>query len=109
VGEGGTRTARRLAGLLLERLPRTTLTPETTDGRQGFIHPYKIEGMVAETQIHMLLRDFITAKLGEEADLIRTVAKTIEAEYPGAKVDVKIEQQYRNMADGLKNEPRAVE
>ena len=49
----------------------------------------------------MLLRDFVTAKLVEEAELIRTVARTIEAEYHGAKVDVRIEQQYRNMADGM--------
>lgn len=99
----------RLAGLFLDRLPRTTLTPETTEGRQGFIHPYRIDGGVAETQLHFLLRDFITAKLGEEAELLRTVAKTIEVEYPGAKIEVKVEQQYRNMADGMKAEPRAVE
>lgn len=99
----------RLAGLLLDRLPRTSLTPETTEGRQGFIHPYKIEGGVAETQIHFLLRDFVTAKLAEEAHLIRAVARTIEAEYPGAKIEVKVEAQYRNMADGLKSEPRAIE
>src|SRR6476469_7861021 len=99
----------RLAGLFLDRLPRTTLTPETTEGRQGFIHPYRIEGGVAETQIHLLLRDFVTANLAEEAELIRAVARTIEAEYPGAKIEVKVEAQYRNMADGLKAEPRAVE
>jgi tripeptide aminopeptidase len=99
----------RLAGLFLDRLPRTTLTPETTEGRQGFIHPYRIDGWVAETQLHFLLRDFITAKLGEEAELLRTVAKTIEAEYPDVKIEVKVEQQYRNMADGMKAEPRAVE
>jgi len=99
----------RLAGLFLDRLPRISLTPETTDGRLGFIHPYKIEGGVAETQMHLLLRDFITAKLGEEAELLQAIARTIEAEYPGASIDVKIEQQYRNMADGMKAEPRAVE
>jgi tripeptide aminopeptidase len=99
----------RLAGLLLDRLPRTTLTPETTEGRQGFIHPYRIDGGVAETHVHFLLRDFVTAKLGEEAELLRTVARTIEAEYPGAKIEINVEKQYRNMADGLKAEPRAVE
>src|SRR5262245_14617755 len=109
IGKGRMINAIRLAGLLLDRLPRTTLTPETTEGRQGFIHPYKIEGGVAETQVHLLLRDFITAKLGEEADLLRTVAKTIEVEYPGAKIEIKVDQQYRNMADGLKAEPRAIE
>jgi tripeptide aminopeptidase len=98
----------RLAGLFLDRLPRTTLTPETTEGRQGFVHPYKIDGLVAETHLHFILRDFVTAKLGEEAELLRTVARTIEAEYPGAKIEVRIEQQYRNMADGMRAEPRAV-
>jgi tripeptide aminopeptidase len=99
----------RLAGLFLDRLPRTTLTPETTEGRQGFIHPYRIDGGVAETVIHFILRDFITAKLGEEAELLRIVARTIEAEYPGAKIEVAVQAQYRNMADGLRAEPRAVE
>jgi tripeptide aminopeptidase len=64
---------------------------------------------VAETQLHFILRDFVTAKLGEEAELLRTVARTIEAECPGAKIDINVEKQYRNMADGLKAEPRAVE
>src|SRR5439155_11557848 len=109
IAKGRMVNAVRLAGLFLDRLPRTTLSPETTEGRQGFIHPYKIEGGVAETQIHCLLRDFATAKLGEEAELLRTIARTIEAEYPGAKIELKVEQQYRNMADGMKTEPRAVE
>src|SRR5215210_4075833 len=108
IAKGRMVNAVRLAGLFLDRLPRTTLTPETTEGRQGFIHPYRIEGGVAEAQVHCLLRDFVTAKLGEEADLLRTVARTIEAEYPGAKVEVRVERQYRNMADGMQAEPRAV-
>ena len=109
IAKGRMVNAIRLAGLFLDRLPRTALTPETTEGRQGFIHPYKIDGLVAETQLHFILRDFVTAKLGEEAELLRNVARTIEAEYPGAKIEINIEKQYRNMADGLKAEPRAVE
>lgn len=108
IAKGRMVNAIRLAGLFLDRLPRTTLTPETTEGRQGFLHPYRIDGGVAETQIHCLLRDFDTARLGEEAELLRTVARTIEAEYPGAKIEVKVEKQYRNMADGMQFEPRAV-
>jgi tripeptide aminopeptidase len=99
----------RLAGLFLDRLPRTALTPESTEGRHGFIHPYKVDGGVAETHVHCLLRDFVTAKLGEQAELLRTIARTIEVEYTGAKIEIKVEKQYRNMADGLKAEPRAVE
>ncbi|HEX3150868.1 MAG TPA: peptidase T [Gemmataceae bacterium] len=109
IGKGRMINSVRLAGLFLERLPRTSLSPETTEGRQGFIHPYKIDGGVAETQVHCLLRDFITAKLDEQAELLRTIARTIAAEYSGAKIDVAVAPQYRNMADGMKSEPRAVE
>src|SRR5262249_21412079 len=98
----------RLAGIFLDRLPRLTQSPETTDGREGFLHPYRIDGGVAETKIWVLLRDFDTPKLAERAELLRNVARTIEAEYPTAKVDIQITKQYRNMADGLDKEPRAI-
>jgi tripeptide aminopeptidase len=109
IAKGKMVNAIRLAGLFLDRLPRATLTPETTEGRDGFIHPYRIEGGVGQVTMSFLLRDFITAKLAEEAELLRQVARLIEREFPQAKVEVAIRQQYRNMADGLKNEPRAVE
>ena len=109
IGKGRMINSIRLAGLFLNRLPRLTLSPETTEKREGFIHVYRIDGGVAETHIHLLLRDFMTAKLAVEAELLRTVARTILAEYPGATIDVKVDAQYRNMADGCKAEPRAVE
>jgi len=108
IGKGRMINAVRLAGHFLDRLPRTSLSPETTADRQGFLHPYRIEGGVAETHIHILLRDFVTANLATQAELLRTVARTIEAEYPGASVEVKVDAQYRNMAEGMQNEPRAV-
>jgi tripeptide aminopeptidase len=98
----------RLAGLLLDRLPRLTLTPESTADRDGFLHPYRIEGGVAEVTMRVLLRDFETARLAEKADLLRHAARLIEAEYPGARVEVTVTPQYRNMAEGLAKEPRAV-
>jgi tripeptide aminopeptidase len=98
----------RLAGLFLDRLPRVGLSPETTDGRDGFLHPYRIEGGVAETTIRILLRDFDTARLADRADVLRAVARTVEAEFPRAAMEVAVTPQYRNMADGLKKEPRAL-
>ncbi|MGL4551646.1 MAG: peptidase T, partial [Gemmataceae bacterium] len=98
----------RLAGLFLDRLPRVGQSPETTDGRDGFLHPYVIEGGVAKTTIKVLLRDFDTPRLAERAELLRAVGRTVEAEYPSAKVEVVVTPQYRNMADGLRKEPRAV-
>jgi tripeptide aminopeptidase len=98
----------RLAGLFLERLPRLTQAPEATEGREGFLHPYRIEGGVAEVTLRVLLRDFDTPKLAERAEVLRTVARTLTAEYPSASVEVNVTPQYRNMADGLAKEPRAV-
>jgi tripeptide aminopeptidase len=98
----------RLAALFLDRLPRQVQAPEVTDGREGFLHPYRIEGGVAEVTIRILLRDFDTPVLAERAELLRNVAGTVAAEFPTANIEVKITPQYRNMADGLAREPRAV-
>jgi tripeptide aminopeptidase len=98
----------RLAGLFLDRLPRLIQSPETTAEREGFLHPYRIEGGVAEVTLRILLRDFDTPRLADRAELLRTVAHTLPAEYPQATIDVAISAQYRNMADGLKKEPRAL-
>ena len=108
IAKGRMTNAVRLAGLFLERLPRTTLTPETSEGREGFLHPYRIDGAVAEVTITFIVRDFITAKLAEYAELLRTTAKAVAADYPDAHIEVRIDEQYRNMADGMRSEPRAV-
>jgi tripeptide aminopeptidase len=99
----------RLAAMYLERLPRHSLAPEATADREGFLHPYRIEGGVAEVTIRILMRDFDAARLADQADLLRAHARLIESEYPPARLEVKIKPQYRNMADGLAKEPRAVE
>lgn len=108
IAKGRMVNAIRLTGMFLDRLPRLTQSPETTEGREGFLHPYVIEGGVAETTIKILLRDFDTPKLAERAELLRAIGRTLTAEYPTASVDVKVTPQYRNMADGLKKEPRAI-
>jgi tripeptide aminopeptidase len=108
IAKGRMINAVRLAGMFLDRVPRQTLSPETTSDRQGFLHPYRIEGGVAEVMIRILLRDFETARLKAEAELVQSVARLIMAEYPAARIDVSISPQYRNMAEGLRKEPRAI-
>src|SRR5262249_19192068 len=80
----------RLAGLLLDPLPRQTLAPETTADREGFLHPYRIEGGVNEVTLRVLLRDFETARLAEKAELLRHAAALLQAEFPRARLDVKV-------------------
>jgi tripeptide aminopeptidase len=108
IAKGRMVNAIRLAGKFLERLPQGRLSPETTAEREGFVHPYVMEGGVGETKIHMLLRDFVTAKLAEEAEMLRAIGRQVESEFPRAKVSVEVVKQYRNMADGIQKEPRAM-
>ena len=99
----------RLAGLFLSRLPLDRLAPEVTSGREPFVHPYVLEGGVDQASIRILLRSFDTADLAGQAKLIREVAASVTQEYPKATIDIEIKKQYRNMAEGLGKEPRAVE
>lgn len=108
VAKGRMINAVRLAGRFLDRLPQRTLAPEVTEGREGFLHPYAVEGGVAETVLHILLRDFETARLAEQAELLREIARQIEREYPESQVEITIQPQYRNMREGMVREPRAV-
>jgi len=109
IAKGAMVNAIRLAGAFLDRLPWLAMAPETTAEREGFLHPYRIEGGVAEATLRILLRDFETARLEEKAELLCNIAGLLNAEHPRAKIDVEITKQYRNMAEGLAREPRAVE
>jgi tripeptide aminopeptidase len=109
VGKGKMVNGVRLAGAFLERMPWHYLSPETTSDRDGFLHPYRIEGGVPEVTLRILLRDFVTARLADKADLLRGIARLLQAEYPQAKIEVKVTTQYRNMAEGLAKEPRAMD
>jgi len=108
IAKGRMTNAIRVAADFISRLPRNELSPETTDGRQGFLHPYELGGGVAEMKMKILLRDFDATKLDGLAELLRKNAAATMKEFPAAKIDVLIERQYRNMDEGLKNEPRAV-
>lgn len=109
IAKGRMINAVRLAGMFLDRLPKRTLSPETTAGRDGFLHPLTIEGGTGEVKIGLLLRSFDTAELAVQAEILREIGRQVEREYPGARVTVETRKQYRNMKDGIRREPRAVE
>lgn len=99
--------ALRVAACFVESLP-AELSPETTELRQGFLHPYFVKGGVDKVTLKILLRDFDTPTLEKYADLLHKNATAMEEKFPGAKIKLHIRNQYRNMADGLVHEPRAV-
>jgi tripeptide aminopeptidase len=100
--------ALRVASALIDRLPKGELSPETTDGRDGILHPNTIEGGVGEVKIKILLRDFDAAGLGAKAELIRTAAREVMAVFRQSEIEVNVIKQYRNLGEGLAREPRAV-
>lgn len=98
----------RVAAEFVARLPRDRMSPETTAGRDGFMHPYVVEGLVERTTLKIILRDFDSDKLTEQANLLRRIADEVTGEFPGSRIDVQIRPQYRNLGEGLRREPRAV-
>jgi tripeptide aminopeptidase len=98
----------KLAGEFLDKLPKGRFSPETTDGRESFVHPYTIEGGVPQVTLRFLLRTFDTPELAEQAAFLRSIAAELMAKHPASRIDVAIEKQYRNMADGMDKEPRAI-
>jgi len=109
IAKGRMTNAIRAASDFISRLPRDRQSPETTAVREGFLHPYEMEGGVGEMKMKILLREFDASKLDALAAQLHEYADATVKEFPNAKIDVKIERQYRNMAEGLENEPRAVE
>lgn len=107
-GKGVMINAIRILSRFLSRLPTDQLSPETTDGREGFLHPYVIEGGVARASAKVLLRDFETPKLAEQAKRLESIAEDLRREHPRATIRIDVRKQYRNMRDGLEKEPRAL-
>lgn len=108
VGKGAMVNAVRILSTFISRLPTARLSPETTDGRDGFIHPYHIEGGVAEASARFILRDFEEENLKQQADLLESIAASLRAEHPRAQILIETRPQYRNMREGLAPEPRAL-
>ena len=99
----------KLGARLLGRLPRDDRSPETTDGREGFIHPHRFTGTTAEAELRFIARDFDAAKLEEHEQLLRRLADELAAEEPRARVTVTVEEQYRNMKEFLDRDPSVAE
>ena len=98
-----------LAGKLLAALPRERCAPETTDGRDGFIHPIHVEGRTERTVVKFLLRDFEIKGLADKGKILRGLCRGLQASEPRARVRCKLRKQYRNMAYWLRKDMRPVE
>lgn len=101
--------ALHLAAKIVDTLPQATRTPETTDGREGFIHLYEMTGTAARAELRFILRDFERDGLAAHGALVRQVAEAVAATEPRATVEVEVTPQYRNMRYWLETDMRPVD
>lgn len=99
----------RAAAAFIDALPRERLSPETTAGYQGYIHPYIVEGGTERARVRVLLRDFDSRKLTEYRALVSAAAQDAATLIAGVRVEISTEESYRNMREVLEQHPQVVE
>jgi tripeptide aminopeptidase len=93
--------ALKIAGAFLDALPKSEWSPETTEGKQGFVHPVGVNGIAEKASVQFIVRDFTLAGLQQHHDRLKKIAEETIAKFPGATMDYKIVEQYRNMKEVL--------
>ncbi|MBK8669888.1 MAG: peptidase T [Saprospiraceae bacterium] len=107
--KGAMENAIKIVSEIVAALPKLTLTPETTENKEGFIHPTKIQGGLETASVEFILRDFETSKLDEYADVIKNIAEKVLQSYPNSTFETEVKTQYRNMKDVLIKHPHVSE
>jgi tripeptide aminopeptidase len=101
--------ALRMTGRILAALPSDRLAPETTSGREGFIHPYRVSGAPGRAEIRLILRDFDEEKLDGHLALLRRTAEEVVGADPRARLELEIHRQYSNMRRYLEPVPQVLD
>jgi len=101
--------AMKIAGEILAALPKDRLSPESTEGKRGFIHPVRLEGIAEKCTIYFIIRDFETKGLQKKEDYLRTQIEELMRLYPKASFEYKVTEQYRNMKEILVLHPQVVD
>jgi tripeptide aminopeptidase len=97
----------KVAAAFIDRLPRA-MSPETTGEYEGFVHPYVLNASVDKTSVRLIVRDFVTAELAVKEAAVEALARDAASRYPGARVEIGVEEQYRNMREVIDRHPALV-
>jgi tripeptide aminopeptidase len=98
----------KIAGEIIDALPKDHLSPETTAGKEGFIHPVRVEGLAEKAGIDFIIRDFDTDQLHHHTATLRRIAEHVMQGHPKARMEFKVSEQYRNMKQVLDQHPQVV-
>ena len=95
----------KVASDFIDQLPKDSWSPETTQGREGFVHPTSVSGIMEKVKVSFIIRDHITAKLAEYETRLKQILDDTIAKYPGVNADFEVKEQYRNMKEIIKDVP----
>ncbi len=101
--------ALKIAADVLAALPKDQLSPETTEGKQGFIHPVRVEGIAEKAVIDFIIRDFVTEELKKKEEFLLGLVEGVMKNYPAASFAFNVMEQYRNMKEILDQNPQVVD
>ncbi len=107
--KGKMESALKIASEIVSKLPKNTLTPESTEGMEGFIHPTNISGMVEMASLEFIIRDFTVEKLHAHELVLSEIMNNILRNYPNSKATFEVHEQYRNMKEILDKVPHVSE
>lgn len=99
----------KIAAAIVERLPREGCSPETTSGKQGFLHPIGIEGALEQATLSFIVRDFTEDGLKEKEDLLEGIVQDVMKDYPRSTYKFEVREQYRNMKQVIDRHPHVLE
>lgn len=99
----------KIAAAIVERLPREGCSPETTSGKQGFLHPIGIEGALEQATLSFIVRDFTEDGLKEKEDLLEGIVNDVMKDYPRSTYKFEVREQYRNMKQVIDRHPHVLE
>ncbi len=99
----------KIAASIIDRLPKDTMSPETTSGKDGFVHPVNISGSADKVILKFIVRDFDNNKLEEMESTVQSIANEVVKNYVHAKAKTEVEMSYRNFKEVLDKDPRIVE
>ncbi|MBR0817603.1 peptidase T [Bradyrhizobium liaoningense] len=99
----------KIAAAIVERLPKEGCSPETTSGKQGFLHPIGIEGALEQATLSFIVRDFTEEGLKEKEVLLETIVKDVMKDYPRSTYSFEVREQYRNMKQVIDRHPHILE
>jgi tripeptide aminopeptidase len=99
-------SAIKIASNIISALPKQKLSPESTEKKEGFIHPVSINGLIEKTVVNFIIRDFDTELLKNHESFLEEIVKQEIANYPGASYEFVVKEQYRNMKEVLQHHPQ---